>query len=100
MANTIIDKQGALLSEAFGRALVTCEMTRKAFVCGASIKLLWATAGAGLAERHRQAGISVTDLGAALKDERKGNPYLKDYIDGYNSAMLQARMAATGRVGA
>ena len=96
MTNTNANEQQALISEAFGHAQVTCDMTRRAFAIGFPIKLLWSMAGAGLANLHREFGIAVSDIREALKHERKGNPYIDNYIDGYNSAMLQAKIATTG----
>lgn len=79
-----------LLADTRRAASITGELARRSFALQVPLPLMWAAAGAGLAERHKLAGVTV-DLRAELANE----PDVPDaFFDGYNSEMLAGALAS------
>lgn len=84
-----IEARRLLLADARKAARVTCDMVARAFRLGVPMALVWAAAGAGLADYHKRAGIAVD-----LRHELKGCGRIPAaYFDGYNSELRAGALA-------
>ncbi len=84
-----MDKRKQLLADARRATVVTCDMVRRSFALGLPDSLVWAAAGAGLADYHKRTGIAVD-----LRAELKGEKVPKAYFEGYDSEMYAGTLAA------
>jgi|GEM_PF-5646857 len=85
----MIEARRLLLSDARKTARVTCDMVARAFRLGVPTALVWAAAGAGLADYHKRTGITVD-----LRHELRGCGRIPAaYFDGYNSELRAGVLA-------
>lgn len=92
MSAIAADKRKQLLADARKAAIVTCDMVARGFALGVPDSLMWAAAGAGLADYHHRAGL-VIDIRAELKGEKIPT----DYIRGYEAEQLNRALMGEER---